>query len=237
MSFDAYRVQRRTPRGLRSAASLVLVGLSMSVLKAAFPDARNAPPAGWSGPVFKLSQSYPATLPTLEPITRRPWTQLDFRDPQQAPKYLKTVLDYCLAGNTANGFADIGQNSVRKWYHASWLHSGDSGREFIRGLTKERPSKPTELGPLHTNEHDNWAVGFYNARGGFTIGQVWKDPAKPNPAKAKFPSHTVSCKLLFTTPLSEAPFLQGTLEWEADINRLTAPARVPRCVCFRSILR
>ena len=31
--------------------------------QAAFPDAHNPPPAGWTGPVFKLSQSYPSTLP------------------------------------------------------------------------------------------------------------------------------------------------------------------------------
>jgi hypothetical protein len=40
----------------------LLVGLAVSagvVVEAAFPDAHNPPPAGWMGPVFKLSQSYP----------------------------------------------------------------------------------------------------------------------------------------------------------------------------------
>ena len=40
--------------------------------------------------------------------------------------------------------------------------------EFIHGMTKERPSRPGELSPAQTAGHDNWAVGFYNARGGFT---------------------------------------------------------------------
>jgi hypothetical protein len=58
---------------------------------------------------------------------------------------------------------------------------------------------------------------------------VWKDPAHPNPRKAVFPSHTVSCKLLFTTtPLTEAPFLAGSLEWEADINRATGIGPRPK---------
>jgi hypothetical protein len=207
---------------------LLAVGICVVTIEAAFPNAHNAPPPGWTGPVFTLSQAFPATLPALEPVSKRPWTRFDFRNPAEAPQYLKAVLDYCLAGNTANNFADVGQNPARKWYHAPWLHSGDSGREFIHGLTKERPSKPPELGVLHATDHDNWAVGFYNARGAFTIGQVWKDPARPKPSKAVFPSHTVSCKLLFTTtPVSEAPFLEGSLEWEADINRASGTGPRP----------
>jgi len=207
---------------------MVLAVACVVVLEAAFKDAFNLPPAGWTGPVFKLSQAYPATLPALEPSSQRKWTQFDFKKPAEASKYLQAVLDYCLAGNTANNFADISANSVRKWYHAPWLHSTSSGREFIHGMTKERPSRPGELGSAQTAPHDNWAVGFYNARGGFAIGQVWKDPARPDPRKAIFPSQTVTCKLLFTTtPLSEAPFLDGSLEWQGDINRATGNAPRP----------
>jgi hypothetical protein len=154
----------------------------------------------------------------------------------QAPQYLKAVLDYCLEGNTANNFADVSQNPVRKWYHAPWLHvdsaNGGDGREFIHGLTKERTSAVGDLGPAQINRHDNWAVGFYNARGGFTLGQVWKDSAHPDPRKGVFPSHTVSCKLLFSTaPLTEVPFLDGSLEWEGDINRDSAPDHDRSCTC------
>src|SRR5262245_627832 len=96
-------------------------------------------------------------------------------------------------------------------------------------MTKERPSQPLELGPAQTNPHDNWAVGFYNARGAYTIGQVWKNPVQPDPQKAVFPSHTVSCKLLFTTtPVSEAPYLDGSLEWEGDINRARGSGPRPK---------
>jgi hypothetical protein len=205
----------------------VLAGVALIagvVVEAAFQDAHNPPPAGWTGPVFKLSQNYPATLPDLEPTSQRKWTQFGFKNPIQAPQYLKAVLDYCLEGNTANNFADVAQNPVRKWYHAPWLHldsaNGGDGREFIHGLTKERTSAVGDLGPAQVNRHDNWAVGFYNARGGFTLGQVWKDPTHPDPRKGVFPSHTVSCKLLFSTaPLTEVPFLDGSLEWEGDINR------------------
>jgi hypothetical protein len=193
---------------------------------AAFPDAHDAPPAGWTGPVFKLSQAYPRTLPG---ISNPPWLQFDFRDPAQAPAYMNAVLNYCMQGNTANGFADVAKNTVRKWYHAPWLHDGPAGREFIHGMTRERPSRVGELGPLQTGQHDNWAVGFYNSRGGYAIGRVWRDEQNPDPTRAKFPLHTVSCKLIFTTtPLQEVPYLEGSLEWEGDINRASGTGPRPK---------
>ena len=205
-----------------------MVGVLAVVVDAAFPDAHNTPPAGWTGPVFTLSQNYPTVLPALEPASALRWMQFDFKNPAQASPYLQAVLDYCLEGNKENTFADVSQNPVRTWYHAPWLHSGASGREFIRGMTKERSSRPRELGPAQTAAHDNWAVGFYNARGGFTIGQVWQDATHPDPRKAIFPAQTVACKLLFTTaPVSEAPFLEGSLEWEGDINRATGNGARP----------
>ena len=214
---------------IHMAIAAIAAAVGVVVVEAAFPDAHDSPPAGWTGPVFKLSQNYPATQPALEPIAKRKWTQFDFRNPAQAPQYLQAVLEYCLEGNKENSFADVSQNPVRKWYHAPWLHSTNSGREFIHGMTKERSSRPGELGPAQTAAHDNWAVGFYNARGGFAIGQVWKDPAHPDPRKAIFPSHTVTCKLLFTTtPISEAPFLDATFEWEGDINRQSGTGSRPR---------
>jgi hypothetical protein len=193
---------------------------------AAFPDARDPPPAGWTGPVFKLSQAYPQTLPG---ISNPPWQQFDFTQPSQAAGYMNAVLNYCMQGNTANNFADVSKNTVRKWYHAPWLHTGAAGREFIHGMTRERPSRVGELGPLQTSQHDNWAVGFYNSRGGYVLGRVWRDEQNPDPTKAKFPLHTVSCKLIFTTtPLAEAPFLEGSLEWEADINRSSGTGPRPK---------
>lgn len=212
------------------AVGIIVLGalLRGQAAQAAFPDAHDPPPSGWTGPVFKLSQAYPATLPTLEPLSKRKWRQFDFKNPAQAPQYLQAVLNYCLEGNTANNFADVSQNSVRKWYHAPWLHSTASGREFIHGMTKERRSQVGELGSAQTSAHDNWAVGVYNARGAYTIGQVWKDPAHPDPRKSKFPSNVVACKLLFTTAaLTQAPFLDGSLEWQGDINRQSGTGTRP----------
>ena len=213
---------------MAAAVGALCLGLGATA-RAEFPNAHDEPPSGWAGPVFKLSQAYPATTPAQEPASKRPWAKVDFTKPTQARSYLQAVIDYCLAGNTPDNFANVSVNPIRKWYHAPWLHSTPSGREFIHGLTKERPSRAKELGPAQTGQHDNWAVGFYNARGAFTIGRVWKDPAHPDPRAAVFPTHTVTFKLLFTTaPLSEVPFLDGSLEWEGDINRQSGTGARPK---------
>jgi hypothetical protein len=201
-----------------------------SILSAAFPDAHDMPPNGMDRPGL---QAQPKTTRLPCRVLSRPASargpNSDFTKPADAPKYLQAVLNYCLEGNTANSFADVSANTVRKWYHAPWLHTTNSGREFIHGMTKERPSRVPELGPAQTAQHDNWAVGFYNARGAFAIGQVWKDPTHPDPRKAIFPSHTVSCKLLFTTtPVTEAPYLDGSFEWEGDINRASGTGPRPK---------
>jgi hypothetical protein len=210
-------------------AVIGISGCSLVAGAQSFPNSfTDPPPPGWTGPVFKLSQDYPSTLPSLEALSKRRWRQFDFKNPAQAPQYLQAVLDYCLEGNTEDNFADVSKNTVRKWYHAPWLHTTAAGREFIHGMTGERPSRVGELGPSQTSEHDNWAVGFYNARGGYTIGQVWKDPMHPDPRKAVFPSNTVSCKFLFTTaPVTEVPYLDGSLEWQGDINHASGTGPRP----------
>lgn len=196
---------------------LLVATASLALLNSAnaqFADARDPPPAGWSGPVFRLKQDYPQTLP---PAGARPWTSISFRT--RPNEYLKAVLDYALEGNKEVDFV-VQNNTIRGWYHAPWMHTGPAGREFIRGLTRERSSRPGELHPNQTGTFENWAVSVYNPRGGYTIGRVWKDPDAPNPSVAKFPVGTVSVKLIFTeAPVSQVPYLAGSVEWQADINR------------------
>lgn len=207
----------RTP--LRFFALMTALTLLCGSVQAKFPDAKK-PPTGWTGIKFKLSQDYPSSLPSSATDTAKPWLAFDFKQPTQAPEYMQAVLDYCLAGNSdtahpTKAFADISTNSVRGWYHVPWLHQG---REFMHGLTNERGSRPKDLGPKQTKARTNWAVGFYNPLGGYAIGQVWKNETAPDLSKADFPEGTVSCKLLFTSAtLTEAPFLSGSLTWQANI--------------------
>lgn len=163
--------------------------------------------------IFKLSQDYPATVDPSDP---KPWKSIDFK--KEPDKYLQVVLTYCLQGNLEANFE--GQNNkVRKWFHTPWLHFGSNGREYIHGLTRERATPRFELHQSQDVPLENWAVGMYNAAGGFTIGQVWNaDESSPSPGNAKFPEGTCTFKLLFTDgEISKVPFLKGTFEWDANI--------------------
>ena len=180
-----------------------------------FCDAAMPVPASWRGPVFKLSQDYP-DQPGRDV---QPWRR--FRPDAQPNEYLLAVLGYVFDGNIRPGAEqsfDVANNPNRRWYHAPWQDFGMNGREFIHGLTRERTSEPFDLHPQQRRHWQNYAVGFYNQPGGYTIGQVWRDHGRPDPRLANFPEGTVAAKLLFTTaPISEVPFLRGAPEWSAYV--------------------
>ena len=172
--------------------------------------------------MFRLSQDYPSTMPPAGP---QPWKTIDFRT--QPVDYLQAVLAYAYEGNVDVDF-DVTKNTVRKWYHAPWMHAGATGREFIHGLTQERTSRPRDLHPQQTSSWQNWAVSVYNAPGGFVIGQVWADPDRPDPRKAQFPEGAVAIKLLFTqATVAQVPYLTNSLRWQADIHRSTGTGARP----------
>lgn len=181
-----------------------------------FPDARDVPLPGWTGPVFVLSQDYPKT-PSAP--TALPWANIDFRKEWQ--RYLRAILQYAFEGNLEIDW-NVAKNPVRKWYHAPWMHWGRNGREFVHGLTHERVSQPGELAPSQTSVFQNWAVGFYNDIGAHTIYRVWRNPDSPNVDEARFANGTVGLKLLFTQATPEqVPYLQGAKEWDAYIYEST----------------
>ncbi|ASK29341.1 hypothetical protein CEY12_04160 [Chryseobacterium sp. T16E-39] len=179
------------------------------------------PPSGIK--TFELSQDYPKTVI----VESYPWQNIDFtKDPEL---YMQAVLKYCLEGNIEVDFRGQ-ENKIRKWYHAPWLHDDGkyvnkeyigNGREYIHGLTREFATPKYKIHDQQDNELENWAVGMYNAPGGYTLGQVWSAPNQnPDPAKSNFPEGTVSFKLLFTDGTShKIPFLKNTLEWKANIYR------------------
>ncbi len=195
----------------RYSLALLVLTVSLSLGASTFPDSAVPLPANWSGPVFHLSQSYPLNIPA----DTYPWSAFDPKT--QPDEYMAAVLKYCLEGNDTVDW-DIRSNPARPWFHAPWMHWGAHGREPIHGLTFERMSLPHELAPGQTGTFQNWAVGMYNAPGGYTIGQVWSNPNSPTPGAAKFPLNTVSIKLLFTegTP-AQVPYLNGSKTWQAYI--------------------
>jgi hypothetical protein len=186
-----------------------------------FPDTHEQPIRCWSGPVFKLSQSYPKQLPAQEPF---PWSGIDFK--KYPESYMKAVLSYALKGNTEVDW-EVEKNSFRKWYHAPWLHWGEGGREFVHGMTRERHSRPKELADTQVTEAQTWAVSVYNELGGYTLGQVWANPTAPDPKAAHFLEGTVAVKLLFTdASLDEVPYLKGAKEWQAFVAARSEPRRI-----------
>ena len=177
-----------------------------------FISSRDKIPAGWTGPVFQLSQDYPTTPPAAAAY---PWKAFDYKT--QSLQYITAVLTYCFDGNTGIDFV-VQNNATRKWYHAPWLDYGANGREFVHGMTHERTSRPKELAPTQTSPAQNWAVGFYNPVGGYTIGQVWKDAKNPSAAAATFADGSVACKLLFTAAsVAQVPYLKNDVQWQANI--------------------
>ncbi len=167
--------------------------------------------------VFKLSQDYPATVPTT-PLPD--FFTIDFKKDWR--KYLLAVQQYCFEGNTDIDFR-VENNKTRNWYHMPWQHYGPNGREGFHGLTKEAPVQPKQLAAGQTYPTSGaWAVGFFNDMAGYTIGQVWQDHDNPN-VKAMgtgFKNGTVLFKLLFLSmpqPIAEqqVPFLQNGIWWDA----------------------
>ena len=179
--------------------------------------------------VFKLSQDYPKTNPGIPPEVRA-ILAIDYTHDWKA--YMEAVRAYVFEGNIEDRDASqaffLEDNKVRRWYHVPWQQWGDNGREGLHGLTAEGPSNPYTLSPSQKTPWQTYAVGFYNAPGGYEIGRVWADPNNPRIEAVNedggFPVGTVVAKLLFTTAkTSEAPFLSNPLVWSAYVKEAFAP--------------
>ncbi|WP_100913769.1 hypothetical protein [Pseudoalteromonas spongiae] len=191
----------------------ILLPLSANSKTFDFPSYHpDFPPPPDAPKVFSLSQNYPESYER----EHYPWESISFKN--EPNEYIYSVLEYCLEGNLEVEFE--GQNnSVRKWYHAPWLHAGGNGREYIHGLTRERGTPIFEVHRDQDVPLENWAVGLYNEPAGYTLGKVWKlKDGYPAPENASFPEGSVSCKLLFTDGnVEKVPFLKGSFEWTANI--------------------
>ncbi len=169
-------------------------------------------PKYWQGAKFELSKDYPKSAPNEKDF---PWLKFDFKN--QSIEYLMAVLSYVYEGNIETDWK-IQENKVRKWYHAPSMAWPPYGREFIHGLTSERKSRPFELYPLQSDTFQNWAVGFYNPQGGYTLGKVWSDTINPLLNEGIFLEGAVGAKLLFTeATIDQVPYLNGSYEWDAYI--------------------
>ena len=178
-------------------------------------------------PTFRLSQNYPAAYDLTEKFD---WMDVDFT--KEPERYARAVLQWCIEGTKDFDYMSYGaQNPKRPFFHAPWMHddgrdlavsSGSglrTGREALRGLTKERDLRRESLGPDQKQRRQAWAVSLYNARGGYGLGRIWQTATGfPDPSQANFPSNTVTFKLLFSDATPEdAPYLANSLTWKGHI--------------------
>lgn len=154
-------------------------------------------PKEYGGPFFSLAQDFPTQRPTGSDL---PWAKIDFKASKaEADKYLYALRDYAFQGMIEAGFVPS-KNLKRSWYHVP-LMNFHNGRELVHGLTKERPLKPPELGLKR--EVQNYAIGFYNDIGAYTIGQAWEKTNEPNIAATRFDEGAMVFKILFSTARAE----------------------------------
>jgi hypothetical protein len=183
-------------------------------------------------PVFRLKADFPAEKPARLPAFVE---QIDFR--QNPREYIIAARDYSFDGNLPNW--NPFENDKAAWYHIPWLHPTatgpnayppNGGTEGFRGLIKEAPVTPLQLGPGQKGKDGNYsvyAITLVNDLAGYTLGRMWADPENPDPRVTDkrygggFPPGTVFAKLLFTdAPQGQdtLPFLENPLQWQAYIT-------------------
>lgn len=222
------------PKGATKAAAPAAGTKPERRIEIKFPDfGYMVPPGQYDGRVFALAQNYPKELPPVD-AEAQAILKMDFRKDWRA--YMKAVHAYIMQGNIdAPGYENdffLEDNRVRRWFHVPWQHWGASGREGYHGLTQEGPISPGMLAPSQTSKSHAYAVGFYNAQGGYAIGQVWPSAAGPNLAYFEnnkgFPDGTIVGKLLFTTlDEKEVPYLANPIEWDAYVYASDVPGQTP----------
>lgn len=128
----------------------------------AFRDTVDVVPAGWQGPVFKLSHHYPGSeLGRCPPAVCR-WLSIDvdFAAPHPTwpywQSYGQSLLSYIREGQDP----DLREWKIKvgdetRWFHMPWMAVDPTrGREFIHGMTNERTAYDTDFnsdrGGLHS---------------------------------------------------------------------------------------
>jgi hypothetical protein len=200
----------------------------------------NAPPEGWSGPVFRLSDAFPPE--PVDEAADQPWraarfdTLFDPTTPREAKtdlarEYSWAVMRYLQEGNVDSGDVstdwDVCHNTVRSWYHMPFqTYDVLSGREFTHGLTREAPVVFNVRNPDHpdaslTLATTMWAVAIFNPTAAYTLGTVWKEDgtAAVPEENVSFHDGAVIGKLLFSTATPiQLPFLANMPTWTANIS-------------------
>ena len=183
-------------------------------------------------PVFRLKTDFQESAPPGCPPSSSRLTSGETRSNTSWRCATTRLTEICPTGNPF-------KNRKARWYHIPWLHPTttgpgayppNGGTEGFRGLIKEAPLSPLQLGSGQkgkTGSYSVYAITLVNDFAGYTLGQIWADPNKPDPRATDarygggFPPGTVFAKLLFTdAPQGQdtLPFLENPLQWKAYIT-------------------
>lgn len=186
-------------------------------------------------PTFKLRADYDQIVPKAE---SRPWKGMDIRTEAGGQKFAQLVLDFFydslvqdLKNNNNNFIAQNISPDKAQWCHMPWLNVGDSGREMVHGLTKERDLEKSEIypavGTTKEKEGSDWGIGFYNDIACASIHNVFGSLPRtleaPDFSKKWFPDGSVSVKILFTT--AQLDELNGSFAWTANVSLAKSTSR------------
>jgi hypothetical protein len=166
----------------------------------------------------KVELPWRKDYPTQQPNDSRPWEAIEFETNWR--EYMTSVLATVKASGLKLEANRVVMDAGSRWWLSPWMDIGPSGREYLIGLTKERSPDRGDLAPGSPSSYQVWAIGWYNAHGAYTLGQIFRDPCDPDLASARlFREGTASFKLLFTdadpavvTYLKEAPTVKAAVD-------------------------
>ncbi|MBC7693080.1 MAG: hypothetical protein H7222_15055 [Methylotenera sp.] len=189
-------------------------------------------PAGSRLPAFSLRSDYDRAMLSS---SDRPWAGMDIRTEEGAAQFALLVQKHFYEGMATQDSSNSDRNFIaqnngkRYWCHMPWMQVGESGREAIHGLTKERDYKPSTTMSLYSENTTgtDWGIGYYNGKGCQAIGKVFGTAGNPRGApdfdQARFEDGTMSVKILFTT--AQLKNTQGAYTWNANVSGVGSTAR------------
>lgn len=201
----------------------------------------------YAGPWFQPNLLEQAS--TGVPSGSRPWLAFDPRDPDERLAYALALRNYAFSSAIARGltpqltadadYRDPAGGTVsaaqrnQKWYPAPRMFYGPTNspgtREAAHGMTLERSVRVGELGG-NTVAFQNYAVAYYDARGGRVFQRLWKTATpgvdQPKLSGMKFTEGSFVFKLLYSAAAPSA-FPQDLLAGSLKLDILPNPGGTP----------
>ena len=204
-------------------------------------------PGAYPGPWFQPNLLEQAS--TGVPSGSRPWLAFDPRDADERLAYALALRNYALSSAVVRGltpqlnadadYRDPAGGTVtaaqrnQKWYPAPRMFYGSTNapgtREAAHGMTLERTVDEDELGG-NTEPFRNYAVAYYDARGGRVFQRLWKTATpgvdQPKLSGMRFTEGSFVFKLLYSAA-KPTDFPQDLLAQSLQVNILPNPDATP----------